>query len=148
MGRRKRGLFHTDLGDHPPEIQEFLEEWHHRDHRHWMSHGISSAFGRPSSEEVRQNARWFGNYLLLVAVVVPGGIWWWAGGRLSTVARAGWIVFAVCFAVLGVALLRSARRPTREDVVTLDAAGVVAASTRIRRRTRLARRSQSALTRR
>lgn len=108
MGRRR--LFRQDIGDHPPEIQEFLEHyWHGPRTRGGGFHRIS--IGAPSSAEVRQNAQVFGCLLLVTAVVVPLAYWKWAGDRVTTF---GWITLLAVSAGLaasGLVLLRSSRNP-------------------------------------
>ena len=105
MGRRR--LFRQDLGEHPPEIQEFLTIWHQypgeRDNR-----GVRrTSIGAPSSAEVRENARWFGRFLLLVSVLIPVAYWWYAGDRWTIFGYVSLFVFSAGFAAFGVALLRS-----------------------------------------
>lgn len=108
MGRR--GLFRQDLGEHPPEIQEFLENYWHRPRTHGGEfHRIS--IGAPSSAEVRENARAYGRLLLLAAVVIPAAYWKWTDERFTIF---GWItLFAVSagLAAFGMVLLRSSRLP-------------------------------------
>ena len=108
MGRRR--LFRQDLGDHPPEIQEFLERyWHAPRTRVGEFRRIS--IGAPSSAEVRQNAQAFGSLLLVIAVVVPLAYWKWAGDRVTTF---GWITLLAVsagLAAFGLVLLHSSRKP-------------------------------------
>ena len=106
MGRR--GLFRQDIGDHPPEIQEFLEDYWHRPRRGAEFRRI--AIGAPSSREVRENARWSGRFLLLTAVVMPVAYWKWAGDRVTISGYAVLFLFSACFAAFGVVLLRSSSR--------------------------------------
>ena len=105
MGRR--GLFRQDLGDHPPEIREFLESYWHRPRRGGEFHRIS--IGAPSSAEVRENARWFGSLLVLTAVIMPVAYWKWAGDRVTVFGYAVLFLFSASFAAFGVVLLRSSR---------------------------------------
>jgi len=106
MGRRRS--FRQDIGDHPPEIHEFLDRyWHPRGDGRF--HRIS--IGAPSSAEVRENARWFGKFLWLTAVVVPLAYWKWASHRMTLF---GWVILAAVSAglvVFGVVLRRSSRLP-------------------------------------
>jgi hypothetical protein len=107
MGRR--GLFRQDLGDHPPEIREFLENYWHRPRRGGEFRRIW--IGAPSSAEVRENARWFGKFLWLTAFVIPLVYWKWAGDRVTVFGYAVLFLFSACFAAFGVVLLRSSRVP-------------------------------------
>jgi len=107
MGRGR--LFKRDLGEHPPEIQEFLESWHHYPRRGGSSGFHRISIGAPSSAEVRENARWFGRLLLLTAVIMPVAYWKWAGDRLTVSGYAVLFLFSTGFAAFGVVLLRSSR---------------------------------------
>jgi hypothetical protein len=104
MGRRR--LFRRDLGEHPPEIQEFLESWHHYPRR-GAGEFRRISIGAPSSAEVRENARWFGRLLLVVAVLLPVAYWKLAGDRLTTFGYVSLFFFSAGFAAFGVVLLRS-----------------------------------------
>ena len=112
MGPRR--LFKRDFGEHPPEIQEFLESYHHYPRRGGEYRRIS--IGAPSSAEVRENARWFGRFLLLTAIVLPAAYWKWTDEQLTIV---GWMVvlsFSLGFAAFGVVLLRSGRTEGNQTV--------------------------------
>ncbi len=106
MGRR--GFFRQDIGEHPPEIHEFLDRyWHPRGDGRFRRISI----GALSRTEVRENARWFAKFLWLTAVVIPLAYWKWAGDRLTIF---GWTtLFAVSagLAIFGVVLLRSSGLP-------------------------------------
>jgi len=114
----RRGLFRQDLGEHPPEIQEFLENYWHRP-RTRGGEFRRITIGAPSSAEVRENARAYGSLLLLAAVVIPPAYWKWTAGRLTI---SGWVTLLVIsagLAAFGIVLLRSSRlrdpaAPTRK----------------------------------
>ena len=109
MGRRR--LFRRDIGEHPPELQEFLETWHQFPAERGSGEFRRSSIGAPSSAEVRENARWFGSLLLLTAGVLPVAYWKWADGQITI---SGWVTllaFSAGFAAFGVVLLRSSHVP-------------------------------------
>jgi hypothetical protein len=101
MGRRR--LFRRDLGEHPPEIQEFLESWHHYPRR-GAGEFRRISIGAPSSAEVRENARWFGTFLLITATATPVASWKLGGDSGQIVAAT---ILSLGLAAFGVVLLRS-----------------------------------------
>ena len=115
MGRRR--LFKRDLGEHPPEIQEFLESYHHYPRRGGEYRRVSIA--APSSAEVRENARLFGTFLLLGSVLMPVVYWRYAGDRWTIFGYAVISVFSAGFAAFGVVLLGSGS-PKRNQGVRSD----------------------------
>jgi hypothetical protein len=106
MGRRR--LFSQNLGEHPPEIQSFLKIWHRYPGVRGTRGSRGTLIGATSGTEVRENARWFGRFLLITAVITPIASWKLGGDAGQIV---GAFVLSVCLAAFGVVLLRSSRPP-------------------------------------
>jgi hypothetical protein len=106
MAQRKRGPFGKDLGDHPPEIAEFLADLHgtSRGNVKW------SLGPKLSAEEVEANARWFGKLLLVVAFACPILVWWLVAGEVTRRAVLVAVTSSLVTATLGAAFLWTYRK--------------------------------------
>jgi hypothetical protein len=110
MAKRKRGLFQRDLGQHPPPLDEFIRDWHRTDYKSGrIRWGL---LPKVSPEEVRDNARWFGRFLIVFSVGFPVLLFVFAPIYERRVSATGWgsiAIFSLAAAAFGWRLIRESR---------------------------------------
>ena len=119
--RRRRRLFHKDIGQHPPPLNEFFEEWTRPGQLpgRWAGNPRAWWSLKPTPpDEVRTNQRAFGVVFLAGGVALPIGMWalvYQRGWRLSGVGAAAVAVLSALLLVSAVLLLRAAFKQSTQS---------------------------------